>query len=126
MITKSRFRPLSIWPDGFSQKVPNTLQRWKKCGVGWNSRWLLVRPYAVAGPPAGKADRAMGARHYAELLELGKSFGVKPAFEYLGFVDDINTIDDAIEIIERSGHPDATVVVDPFRLLARAAGRSVR
>ena len=70
--------------------------------------------YAVAGPPAGKADRAMGARHYAELLELGKSFGVKPAFEYLGFVDDINTIDDAIEIIERSGHPDATVVVDPF------------
>lgn len=70
--------------------------------------------YAVAGPPAGKADRALGARHYAELLELGKSFGVKPAFEYLGFVDDINTIDDAVEIIERSGHPDATVVVDPF------------
>lgn len=70
--------------------------------------------FAVAGPPPGKADRAMGARHYAELLELGKSFGVKPAFEYLGFVDDINTIDDAIDIIQRSGHPDATVVVDPF------------
>ena len=70
--------------------------------------------FAIAGPPPGKADRALGARHYAELLELGKSFGVKPAFEYLGFVDDINTIDDAIEIIQRSGHPDATVVVDPF------------
>ncbi len=70
--------------------------------------------FAIAGPPPGKADRALGASHYAELLELGKSFGVKPAFEYLGFVDDINTIDDAIEIIQRSGHPDATVVVDPF------------
>jgi 2-keto-myo-inositol isomerase len=70
--------------------------------------------FAIAGPPPGKADRALGARHYAELLELGKSFGVKPAFEYLGFVDDINTIDDAIDIIQRSGHPDATVVVDPF------------
>ena len=70
--------------------------------------------FAIAGPPPGKADRALGARHYAELLELGKSFGVKPAFEYLGFVDDINTIDDAIEIIQRSGHSDATVVVDPF------------
>ena len=70
--------------------------------------------FAIAGPPPGKADRALGAKHYAELLELGKSFGVKPAFEYLGFVDDINTIDDAIDIIQRSGHPDATVVVDPF------------
>ena len=70
--------------------------------------------FAIAGPPPGKADRALGARHYAELLELGKSFGVKPAFEYLGFVEDINTIDDAIDIVQRSGHPDATVVVDPF------------
>ncbi len=70
--------------------------------------------YAIAGPPPGKADRVLGAKHYSELLELGRTFGIKPAFEYLGFVDDINTIDDAIDIIQRSAHPDATVVVDPF------------
>ena len=70
--------------------------------------------FAVAGPPAGKADRDLGAKHYAELLELGKSFGVRPAFEYLGFVEDINTIEDAIDIVVRSQHADATVVVDPF------------
>ncbi len=70
--------------------------------------------FAIAGPPMGKADRATGAAHYAELLEIGKMFGVRPAFEYLGFVEDINTIDDAIDIIQRSGQPDATVVVDPF------------
>lgn len=70
--------------------------------------------FAIAGPPPGKADRALGAKHYFELLELGKQFGVRPAFEYLGFVEDINTIDDAIDIVTRSGHPDATVVVDPF------------
>lgn len=70
--------------------------------------------FSIAGPPPGIADRDLGARHYAELMELGKSYGVKPAFEYLGFVDDINTIDDAIDIIQRSGHPDATIVVDPF------------
>lgn len=70
--------------------------------------------FAVAGPPPGQADRALGAQHYAELLEIGRTFGVRPAFEYLGFVDDINTIDDAIDIIQRSGRPDATVVVDPF------------
>lgn len=70
--------------------------------------------FAIAGPPAGQADRNLGAQHYAELLEIGRTFGVRPAFEYLGFVDDINTIDDAIDIIQRSRHPDATVVVDPF------------
>jgi 2-keto-myo-inositol isomerase len=70
--------------------------------------------FAIAGPPPGKADRELGAKHYSELLELGKSFGVRPAFEYLGFVDDINSIDDAIDMIQRSGHPDATIVIDPF------------
>ena len=70
--------------------------------------------FSIAGPPQGQADRDLGASHYAELLELGKSYGVKPAFEYLGFVNDINTIDDAIDIIQRSGRSDATVVVDPF------------
>lgn len=70
--------------------------------------------HIIAGPPAGKADRELGAKHYHELLELGRQFGVKPAMEYLGFVDDINTIEDALEIMRKSGHPDATIVIDPF------------
>ena len=73
--------------------------------------------FSIAGPPPGIADRDLGARHYAELMELGKSYGVKPAFEYLGFVDDINTIDDAIDIIQRSGHPDATAGVQRLRFV---------
>ncbi|MCA9062249.1 MAG: sugar phosphate isomerase/epimerase [Planctomycetaceae bacterium] len=71
-------------------------------------------PHTVAGPPHGIADRDLGARHYHELLELGRQFGVRPAFEYLGFVEDIKTIEDALDIIQRSGHPDATIVLDPF------------
>lgn len=70
--------------------------------------------HIIAGPPPGKADRDLGARHYHELLELGRQFGVKPAMEYLGFVDDINTIEAALEVMEKSGHPDATIVIDPF------------
>jgi len=70
--------------------------------------------FAIAGPPPGKADRELGARHYHELIEIGRESGVRPAFEYLGFVEDINTIEDAIDIIDRSGHPEATVVIDPF------------
>lgn len=71
-------------------------------------------PHAVAGPPHGQADRELGAKHYHELLELGREFGVKPAMEYLGFVEDFTDIEDALLVMEKSGHPDATIVLDPF------------
>ena len=36
--------------------------------------------------------------------------------EFLGFVEQLNTIEDAMEIMEKSGHPDATTVLDPFHI----------
>jgi len=71
-------------------------------------------PHSVAGPPHGQADRELGAKHYRELLELGRQFGVKPSIEYLGFVDDFKTIEDALGIMENCGDFDATVILDPF------------
>ncbi|MDA1163417.1 MAG: sugar phosphate isomerase/epimerase [Planctomycetota bacterium] len=71
-------------------------------------------PHAVAGPPHGPADRELGARHYRELLNLGREFGVRPSIEYLGFVEDFTTIEDAIGIMEACGHSDATIILDPF------------
>ena len=70
--------------------------------------------YSIASPAGGKVDVALAARNYAELLNLGLSFGVKPAMEYLGFVEQINTIESALEIMNLSKHPEATIVVDPF------------
>lgn len=70
--------------------------------------------YAIAGPPRERVDHAQAARHYGELLEIGLSVGVKPAMEYLGFAEDINTIEDALAIMNGSGHPQATIVLDPF------------
>ncbi|MEZ6132008.1 MAG: sugar phosphate isomerase/epimerase [Planctomycetaceae bacterium] len=78
--------------------------------------------HTVAGPPHGRADRELGKRHYHELLELGATFGVRPAFEYLGFVEDLKTIDDAIEIIEGSAHPAACLVLDPFHCYVGGGG----
>jgi sugar phosphate isomerase/epimerase len=72
--------------------------------------------HVIAGPPAGRADHDQGARHYHELLEIGRQIGVKPAMEYLGFVEDVNTIDVAAEIIRKADHPDATIVHDPFHI----------
>ena len=79
-------------------------------------------PHSVAGPPHGAADRQLGMRHYHELLELGTRFGVRPAFEYLGFIQDLKTIDDAIEIIEGCGHPNACMVLDPFHCYVGEGG----
>jgi len=72
--------------------------------------------HVIAGPPPHTADRALGAQNYCELLELGKRFGVRPAMEYLGFVEDVNTIEDALDVMTKSGHADATIVHDPFHI----------
>lgn len=70
--------------------------------------------YSIASPAGGKVDVALAARNYAELVQLGLSFGVKPAMEYLGFVEQINTIESALEIMNLSQRPEATIIVDPF------------
>lgn len=72
--------------------------------------------HVIAGPPAGTAQRDLGAAHYRELLALGREYGVKPAMEFLGFVEDITTIDDAWEIVTKAGDPDGTIVLDPFHI----------
>jgi sugar phosphate isomerase/epimerase len=72
--------------------------------------------HVIAGPPAGMADHDQGARNYRELLQMGLALGVKPAMEFLGFVDDINTIEDALEIITKADHPAGTIVLDPFHI----------
>lgn len=72
--------------------------------------------HVIAGPPAGHADYELGARNYRELLELGIRLGVKPSMEFLGFVDELNTIEGALEVITRAGHPDGTIVLDPFHI----------
>ena len=76
----------------------------------------LGAPFIIAGPPAGQADVEIGALHYRELLEIGSAMGVKPAMEFLGFVEQLNTIEAARDVMEKSGHPDATTVLDPFHI----------
>jgi len=75
---------------------------------------IVGATHSIAGPPHGPVDLAHGARQYAKLLDVGKEFGVKPVFEYLGFAQEVHTIAIAKQILEECGHPDATMVVDPF------------
>ena len=70
--------------------------------------------YSIAGPPLGTVDFELGARQYAKLLEVGREFGIKTIMEYLGFSDEVNTIEAAVLVMDGSGDPDATTVLDPF------------
>lgn len=70
--------------------------------------------FSIAGPPLGMVDVAAGAERYRELLQVGRTFGVRPAMEYLGFADEVNTIEAALAVMDGSQDADATIVLDPF------------
>lgn len=79
--------------------------------------------HAIAGPPlSGAGDFDFGARQYAKLLAVGREFGVKPVMEYLGFANEVNTIEIALEIMTKCGDADATTVVDPFHCFRGGGG----
>ena len=87
-----------------------------ECARRMEQAGALGAPHIIAGPAEGRPDYALGTRRYRELLELGESIGVHPAMEFLGFVEQLNTIEDALEIMTAADHPHATTVLDPFHI----------
>lgn len=79
--------------------------------------------HVVASPPPWKqVDYTQLAEQYRALLELGRSHGVRPAFEYLGFVEEVNSIGKALRVLDGAQHPDACIVLDPFHDFRGGAG----
>ncbi len=68
----------------------------------------------ICSPPRGRADLATGARRFAELLEMGELLRVRPVFEFLGFVEQYNTIESALEVLALAGGGE--LVLDPFHI----------
>jgi sugar phosphate isomerase/epimerase len=77
----------------------------------------LGSPIIVASQPKEAIETAKAAEHYAELLRLGRRHGVKPALEFLGFVEGINTLQSAWSIAQATRDPDAAIVADVYHLL---------
>jgi sugar phosphate isomerase/epimerase len=104
---------LGGWFDAHDQQYPQVLN---ECRRRMGIAAELRAPYVIAGPPLGKADYELGARRYRELLEIGERMGVRPAMEFLGFVDQLNTIEEALAVMHKSGRSDATTVLDPAHI----------
>lgn len=77
----------------------------------------LGSPYIVASPPDGVVDLAFASERYGELLRIGRETGVKPAMEFLGFVQGVHTLAAARAIADGANDPDATIVADVFHLM---------
>lgn len=104
-------------PDG-----PDYEQGMAECRRRMEHSVAVGAPHVVAGPPLGPVEYDLAAQRYGELLDLGISLGVRPAMEYLGFAEDVKSIADALRIMDGSGHPEATIVLDPFHDFRGGAG----
>jgi len=109
--------PTTIYLAGWFDTTGDEYQRGlEECKRRMEQSVALGAPYIIAGPPAGVADYDIGAAHYRELLNVGRRIGVLPAMEFLGFVEQLNTVEDALDVMARTEDADATTVVDPFHI----------
>ena len=77
----------------------------------------LGSPYIVASPPQEVVDLGRATKRFGELMTIGKSLGVIPSMEFLGFVDGIKNLASAWAIARGTGDPKATVVADVFHMI---------
>lgn len=106
-------------PDG-----PEDLAGMTECRRRMEQAVVLGARHCVAGPPHQGVDFALAADRYRRLLDIGLDMGVRPAMEYLGFAQEVNTIAAARRIMDESGHPAATIVLDPFHDFRGGGGHS--
>ncbi len=102
------------------------LKNWWSCaGAGSSQDWDEVRRrlevaaalgarHIVAGPPHQHVDLDRLAEDYHRLLEVSLQYGVPASLEYLGFVPHINRLEVAWDVLQRTDHPAATLVVDTW------------
>jgi Sugar phosphate isomerases/epimerases len=74
---------------------------------------------AVAAPPYGDVE-GVGpdrfAAHFAELVKLGRSFGVEPYLEFWGRAKRLNRLEEAAAVLDLSGLDGAKLLLDPFHM----------
>jgi len=107
--------PTTIYLRGWCDTTgPAHVQALDECRSRMDDAAALGAPHCIASPAAGKVDVQLAGRNYRELLELGIQHGVRPSMEYLGFVEQLNTLESALEILEMADHASGTVIIDPF------------
>jgi sugar phosphate isomerase/epimerase len=71
---------------------------------------------AMAGPDRPDFDILWAAARYAELVDLGKPFGINVALEFVSMMKCVHTLGQAAAIVTESGKPEGSIVADTFHV----------
>lgn len=74
----------------------------------------LGSPLVVATPPRVSCPLQQIAARYRDLLAIGRQVGVRPIFEYISFFRSVSRLDQAWQVVQLCGEPDATLIADAF------------
>lgn len=77
---------------------------------------------AIPTPDRPNIDLVWAAERYRELLGIGEEFGVIPAVEFVGFLQGIHRLGQAVAIAIEADHPQACLVADTFHLYRGGSG----
>jgi len=103
---------LKGWFDAMSDSDP----AWELCRKRMSDAAALGVKYVVAGPPQTASEWQRGVENYGKLLRMGREIGVLPSMEFLGFVEQIHTIESARRIVREAKESGGTIVLDPFHI----------
>jgi len=70
--------------------------------------------YIVATPPLEQEGQDHLPDRYRDLLQIGREEGIQPTFEYISFFKSVYKLADAWRIVQETGDPDATLILDAF------------
>jgi len=99
------------WAEASEFEYPHQLEETKR-RLELAAR--LGSPYLVCSPPYEPFDLSVTATRYQELLELGRSIGCRPTYEYISFFRGCPRLDQAWQVVQDADDPDATLVMDAF------------
>lgn len=71
---------------------------------------------AMAAPDRPDFDILWAAGRYAELVDLGKPFGIGVALEFVSMMKNVHTLGQAAAIVMESGRPEGSIVADTFHV----------
>lgn len=70
----------------------------------------------VAGPPRGIVPLDVAVKRYGQLLDLSVDRGVPASVEFLGFVEGVNTLEDAWAICAGAARSEGTITPDIWHM----------